>query len=383
MKKYLVVGAGLAGAVLANKLAENPENRISVVEKRNHLAGNCHTQRCAETGIMQHMYGAHIFHTSNKSVWDFINKFADFRSFINTPFAEHEGEYFSLPINLDTLERFFKRRFTPQTAQEFVGNLGRKDIVDPQNFREQGLMLLGEDLYYAFFHGYTKKQWGREPDELPASILKRLPVRFNYNRSYYESVYQGIPAEGYTEMVRRMLDHPNISVMLETAFDTTVRDHGWDHIFYSGPIDEFYGYKFGRLRYRTVFWDKEIVNGDFFGHSSINYPSEAVIPTRRREHKHYSYWETHEKSVVFTEYSKETLPGDEPFYPLGLAEDKHLFQKYAEEAKDEAGLTFIGRLATYRYLDMHQVIAESLDLAISNNGFPVFHDNITTKLQKA
>lgn len=377
MQNYLVVGAGLAGAVIANRLAWARDAKVTLIDRRDHLAGNCHTERCKDTGIMQHMHGAHIFHTSNKAVWDFVNQYADFRTFVNTPFAEHQDNYYPLPINLETLERFFKRRFTPQSAMEFMKERGDKQIVSPSNFREKGLMLLGEELYYAFFHGYTKKQWGRDPETLPASLLKRLPVRFTYNRSYYTSVYQGIPAAGYTEMVRAMLDHPNIRIELNTTFNDVTQAEEWTHIFYCGPIDEYYDYKFGRLRYRTVSWEKAIIKGDYFGHSSVNYPSEEVSYTRQREHKHYAYWEQHDHSIIMTEYSKETQPGDDPFYPLGLDADRLRFVQYFQHAQQEKRMTFIGRLATYRYLDMHQVIAESLELAKAPHGFPVFHPNVS------
>jgi UDP-galactopyranose mutase len=388
MKDILVVGAGFSGAVLANCLSADSNCRITIVDQRNHLAGNCHTKRCEDTNIMQHMYGAHIFHTSDYRVWKFVNRYADFRSFINTPFAQYNNQYYSLPINLDTLERYFKRKFTPESARSFIEQIQCKEYESPKNFKEQGLRYLGEELYYAFFHGYTLKQWGIDPVNLPSSIIKRLPVRFNYNRNYYNSVYQGIPLEGYTKLVERLLCRNNIQIILGQKFTQDFDCQQYAHVFISSPIDQFFNYKFGRLRYRTVFWDKDVYHGDCLGHSSVNFPELTYKFTRKREHKHYAYWEKHDKTIVFTEYSKQTEAGDEPYYPLGLNEDNMVFKKYYDEALKKKCTTFIGRLGTYRYLDMHEVIHESLffgDLYKKFKGelgaLPVFHPNVAMKLQ--
>lgn len=387
LKKVLVIGAGFSGAVISNKLSKNEDLTIDVVDKRNHIAGNCHTEKCDDTGIMQHMYGAHIFHTSSRRVWDYVNKFADFRTFINSPQALVNGSKYHLPINLGTLSKFFKKEFSPEEAKRFVeNNLQRKDIVEPQNFEQQALKFLGDELYNAFFYGYTVKQWGRDPKELPASILKRLPIRYTHNNNYYRSVYQGIPAEGYTKLVERLLSPDNINVSLNVDFKS-IDVEGYDHVFVTMPIDEFFDYSFGRLRYRTVEWKKEVFNGDVFGHPGVNYPSLDIDFTRQREHKHYTPWENFDKTVVTTEYSKETQVGDEPYYPLSLEEDKQLFIQYMHKALSLSNYTFLGRLATYRYMDMHQVIEEALDLSDAYqktsdfSEIPVFHKNVLEKYQ--
>lgn len=386
-KRVLVIGAGFSGAVVARRLANDPNTDIHVIDKREHVAGNCHTERCPETGVMQHVYGAHIFHTSSHRVWKFVNEFADFRTFINNPFARYDGALYSLPINLSTFSKFFDREFTPESAKRFLENeLQRHDIEEPRNFEEQGLRFLGDDLYYAFFYGYTKKQWGREPRDLSASILKRLPVRFTYNSSYYSSVYQGIPAEGYTALVERILEKENIQIFLRVNWRDFPLDQ-YDHVVVTSPLDEFFGYDQGRLRYRTVYWEKEIEYGDRFGHAAINYPGLDVSCTRQREHKHYCPWEHHDKTVIFTEYSKETEGDDDPYYPLSLPDDKVLCKRYMRRALELDGYTFLGRLATYRYLDMHQVIQEALEVAdryLESEGclekIPTFHENVRARV---
>lgn len=359
MKRLLVVGAGFAGAVLARKLAELTSTPVMVIDKRDHIAGNCYTARDEETGVMTHMYGAHIFHTSNLRVWKYIQQFSEFYPFVNRPKASIDSGIYSLPINLHTINQFFGKKLNPREARAFIQSRADRSIHDPQNFEEQALRFMGHELYEAFFYGYTKKQWGCEPRELPASILKRLPLRFNYNDNYYGSVYQGIPAEGYTAIVERILKHDLIETQLSTPWCRSMK-HEFDHVFFTGPIDSFFDYKYGRLSYRTVFWEREVFTGDFQGHPGINYPSMNVPFTRKREHKHYSYWEDHAKTVVFTEYSKDTAPNDEPYYPKRLLHDKEKLYKYMKLAEEAPQVSFLGRLGTYRYLDMHRVIDESL-----------------------
>jgi UDP-galactopyranose mutase len=311
---------------------------------------------------MVHSYGPHIFNTNDEEVWNYVQKFCTMRPVINRVKASIDRGVFSLLINLHTINQFFGRRFGPAEAREFIEGLGDSTIGAPANFEEQALKFLGHDLYRAFFYGYTKKQWGCEPRELPASILQRLPVRFNYDDNYYSTRYQGIPEEGYTTLIERILDHPNIEVKLNTPYYPAMRDE-FDEVFFTGPIDQFYGYRHGRLGYRTVFWEKRIVEGDYQGNAVINYPGLEVSYTRISEHKHFAPWEQHEKSVVFTEYSKETEPGDTPYYPKRLQANKEMLAKYIADARQDDGVYFLGRLATYRYLDMDDVIAEALDFS--------------------
>lgn len=359
--KIAVVGAGFAGAVLARELADAHD--VTVFDEADHVAGNCHTSRDAATGVMVHHYGPHIFHTSRPDVWAYVNRWGNFGPYVNRVKAVTSRGVFSLPLNLLTINQFFGKTFGPAEARAFVLTLGDHLAIDPpRTFEEQALRFVGLDLYRAFFLGYTRKQWGVDPSELPASILKRLPVRFTYDDNYYDSRFQGIPLEGYTAIVERILARPRIDLRLGTRFEPERRAE-FDHVFYSGPIDAFFRFDLGRLAYRSLDFERFDAVGDFQGNAVINYCDEAVPFTRISEHKHFTPWETHEKTVCFREYSKLAAPGDRPYYPLRLADDKALLGRYVERARAERGVTFIGRLGTYRYLDMHIVIGESLDLA--------------------
>lgn len=311
---------------------------------------------------MIHQYGPHIFNTDREDVWKYVNRFAEFRPFVNRVKAVIGRGVFSLPVNLHTINQFFGRSFNPDQAREFIASLGDKSIGDPVNFEEQALKFIGRELYDAFFYGYTKKQWGCEPSELPASILKRLPVRFDYNDNYYNSAFQGIPAEGYNEMVSRILDHDRISVRLSTRYERR-DDRSFDHVFYTGPLDAFFGHQLGRLGYRTVTFERIDAVGDYQGNAVINYPGVEVPHTRIHEHKHFAPWERHEATVAFREFSKETGHEDAPYYPKRLAVDLHLLKQYVALAELEKSVSFLGRLGTYRYLNMDQVIGETLDFA--------------------
>jgi UDP-galactopyranose mutase len=361
MKNILIVGAGMSGAVLARTLAEDSDLKILVIDAADHVAGNCHTERDLETGIMIHKFGPHIFNTSIERVWKFVNRFAEFHPFINRVKAHTRGAIYSLPVNLHTINQFFGKQFNPSEAREFLVAQADHSISEPQNFEEQALKFLGKELYEAFFKGYTQKQWGCDPRELPASILKRLPVRFNYDDNYYNSRYQGIPVEGYTDMIEKMLDHDQIDLKLSCRFESVMRDE-FDHVFYTGPIDQFYGHIHGRLAYRTVFWEREDGEGDMLGNAVINHPEMTVGYTRIHEHKHFAPWESHEKSVSFIEFSKETGEGDIPYYPKRLAGDKAVLDAYGEAAHEDRKVSFLGRLGTYRYLNMDLVIDEAMDL---------------------
>lgn len=361
MKPHLIVGAGFSGAVLARQLADQG-HRSFVIDAREHIAGNCHTARDVNSGVMEHVYGPHIFNTSNRKVWDYVNRFGHFRPFVNRVKASTSRGVFSLPINLHTINQFFGVRLGPKEAAEFIAVKGDQSIGDPQSFEEQALKFIGRELYEAFFYGYTKKQWGCEPRELPAAILKRLPVRFSYDDNYYNSTYQGIPEEGYTEVLRRILDHPAIKVKLGTCWHPAMAGE-FAQVFYTGPIDAFFGHRHGRLGYRTVFWEKQTHTGDFQGNAVINYTETTEPFTRIHEHKHFAPWENHEKTTVFTEFSKETGAEDIPYYPKRLTADQAILGNYRTEAEATSGVSFLGRLATYRYMDMHHVIGEALDFA--------------------
>lgn len=361
-QKIAIVGAGFAGAVLARELAESKKFEVCVFDERDHVAGNCHTSRDEKTGIMLHNYGPHIFNTSREDVWNYVNRWSEFGPFVNRVKAVTEKGIFSLPVNLLTINQFFQKKMTPPEAREFVSGLADQSINEPKNFEEQAMKFLGFDLYKNFFYGYTKKQWGVEPTELPASILKRLPVRFNYDDNYYNQKYQGIPIEGYTRIIEKILDHPNIKVQISIKF-TAKEKKDFAHVFWSGPMDGYFEFKQGRLGYRTLKFERFDQNGDFQGNPVINYCDEETPYTRIAEHKHFTPWEDHSETVCFKEFSKLCNETETPYYPLHLNSDKKILENYVALADQEDKVTFIGRLGTYRYLDMHVVIAESLDLA--------------------
>lgn len=361
MNNIIIIGAGFSGAVIANRLA-NAGIPCHVVDSRHHIGGNCHTERDVETGVMVHRYGPHIFHTDNREVWDFITQFGEFMPYVNRVKSTVDGAVYSLPINLHTINQFFGKALSPAQAEELLESLGDSNIADPKTFEEQALRFVGRDLYEAFFYGYTKKQWGLEPSTLPASILKRLPVRFNYDDNYFNHKYQGMPREGYTALVERMLGHPLITLTLGQQIG---RDDvaSYDHVFYSGPIDGWFGFADGRLGYRTLDFEPIRADGDLQGCAVMNYGNEDVAYTRIAEHKHFSPWETHERTIAFKEFSRECRPEDVPYYPIRLVEEQQLLRRYVELARSEKGVSFVGRLGTYRYLDMDVTIAEALNAA--------------------
>jgi UDP-galactopyranose mutase len=373
--KILVIGAGFSGAVVARQLAESLSCQVEVWDEREHIGGNCHTERDPETGVMVHRYGPHIFNTDNERVWNYVRRFGDFRPFTNRVKAVTSRGVFTLPINLLTINQFFGKTLSPSEAEKFVRSLGDKTITEPDNFEEQALKMLGRDLYEAFFEGYTIKQWGCHPRELPASILKRLPVRFNYDDNYYSKRFQGIPAEGYTEVIRRILDQPNIRVQLRKSFralePSIMREEKPTLLIYTGPIDAFFDYREGRLGYRTVTFER-IQTGahDYQGNAVVNYTDRSVPWTRIHEHKHFAPWEAHERTVAFREFSKETEAADVPYYPKRLAPDMSILQRYRDlavaspvHASVGVPVSFLGRLATYRYMDMETVIGEALEFS--------------------
>jgi UDP-galactopyranose mutase len=361
VKKIGIVGAGFTGAVLAYRLAREGYS-VDVFDSRPHLAGNCHSERDSETGVMVHVYGPHIFHTNDEHVWQFVNQFDEFMPFVNRVKAIVKGCVYTLPINLLTINQFFSKALSPSEAKAFLESIGDKSIETPQNFEEQALKLVGRDLYEAFFLGYTTKQWGMHPTELQASILKRLPVRFNYDDNYYNSVYQGMPRNGYTYIVEKLFDHSSIKVHLNERFERK-QASDYAHVFYSGPIDGWFDYRDGRLGYRTLDFEASRHDGDYQGNAVINYCDVAVPWTRISEHKHFAPWESHERTLIFKEHSRFCGENDVPYYPIRLAKEKTLLKHYVNLAKQERNVSFVGRLGTYRYLDMHVTIREALDAA--------------------
>ncbi len=358
---YLMVGAGLSGAVIGRHLADLG-HRVTIVDARTHVAGNCHCVRDPDTGVMVHIYGPHIFHTDDAEVWDYVNSYETFMPYKNRVKTISGGQVFSLPVNLHTINQFFHATMGPAEAKAFLEAKADTTITDPQTFEDQALRFVGPELYEAFFKGYTQKQWGVHPTQLPASILKRLPVRFNYDDNYFFHKFQGMPQNGYTAMVERILDHPNITVHLATRFS---RDQAvqFDHVFYSGPLDGWYDYDIGRLGYRTLDFERFTHWGDYQGCAVMNYGEVDVPWTRITEHKHFSPWESHEGSVIYREFSRLCGPDDIPYYPIRLMEEQDLLRQYVTRAEAETGVTFVGRLGTYRYLDMDVTIREALNAA--------------------
>lgn len=380
-KKFLIVGAGFSGCVLAHELSKNMNCDIDIWDEREHIGGNCHTSRDPETGIMVHRYGPHIFHTNDKSIWDYVNSFVELRPYVHRVKAFTKGKVYPLPVNLQTINQLFDENFNPDEARAFLESLADTSIAEPANFEEQALRFIGVQLYKAFFYGYTKKQWGCEPTELPASILKRIPVRFNYDDNYHNSLYTGIPVNGYTEIMEKMTDQPHINIYLQKKFTAASDVSGYDHVFYCGPIDAYFNHRYGRLGYRTVTFEQYIADGDHQGTTQMNYCDEEIPYTRIAEHKHFTPWETFDKTIYFKEFSKETTEDDIPYYPKRLQSDKELLMKYRQEAQSAKNISFIGRLATYRYLDMHQVIGEALHFSVkvlnackTDSTIPVFEN---------
>ena len=355
-----VAGAGFSGAVIARQLAE-AGHRVSVFETRSHVAGNCHTVRDPDTGVMVHVYGPHIFHTQFDHVWRYITRFGDMRPYNHRVMATVRGKVYSLPINLLTINQFFGTAMGPAEAAAFVQARAERSGT-PVTFEEQGLAFVGRELYEAFFAGYTRKQWGVDPAELPASILQRLPLRFTYDDRYFNHPYQGIPANGYTEIIEAILDHAAITVHLSTPLARSALE-SFDHVVWTGPIDDFFEYEHGRLAYRTLDFERETYGGDVQGCAVMNYCDADVPYTRITEHKQFAPWESHEESVTYREFSRACEPGDIPYYPVRLVREREQLLHYVALAREVSAVTFVGRLGTYRYLDMDVTIKEALDAA--------------------
>ncbi|MBS1055118.1 UDP-galactopyranose mutase [Gluconobacter kondonii] len=357
--RFCIVGAGFSGAIIARHLSERG-HKILLLDERSHIAGNCYTERDDKTGVMLHRYGPHIFHTADERTWDYIQRFGRFRPYINRVKAISQGHMYTLPVNLLTINQFFNTLMSPAQARAFIEKKADKSIKDPKNFEEQALSMIGPELYRAFFSGYTRKQWGLEPNELPASILKRLPLRFNYDDNYFNHPYQGMPEDGYSAIVENIINSENIEIRLNTRFEDV--SENFQHVFYTGPIDRYFSFDLGRLGYRTLDFERIDSDGDYQGAAVINYCDQQVPFTRISEHKHFAPWEAEslQKTVAFKEYSRLAEPTDVPYYPIRLANEKTMLESYIALARSSTGVSFLGRLGTYRYLDMDVTISEAL-----------------------
>ena len=355
---YLIVGAGLYGAVFARELTKAGK-RCLVIDRRSHIAGNIYTE--SVSGINVHKYGAHIFHTSDREVWDYVNQFAEFNNYVNSPVAVYHDELYNLPFNMNTFSKMWGIRTPAEAKAKIAQQVAELNITDPQNLEEQALSLVGTDVYTKLVKGYTEKQWGRDCKELPAFIIKRLPCRFTYDNNYFNDRYQGIPMGGYTAMVEKMLE--GIEVRLDTDyFDLIAKEPDIaKKIVYTGCIDEFFGYRLGNLQYRSVRFETEELNEENFqGNAVVNYTAREVPYTRIIEHKHFEFGKQ-PTTIISREYSAEWQPGMEPYYPVNDAENGALYERYQALAKEEGNVIFGGRLGHYRYYDMDKVIRAALD----------------------
>jgi UDP-galactopyranose mutase len=363
---YLIVGSGLYGSTFA-RLAADAGKKALVIDKRNNVAGNAYTERIE--GINVHIYGAHIFHTNNEDVWDFVNRFAKFNNYINSPKANYKGELYSLPFNMHT----FKEMWGVETAEEATAKIEEQrkasGITDPKNLEEQAISLVGTDIYERLIKGYTEKQWGRECKDLPAFIIKRLPLRFTFNNNYFDARFQGIPVGGYTKMVEKMLDHENIELQLGTDYleDRESWNAKADKIVYTGTIDAFFDYKLGYLEYRSLRFENETLEvSNFQGNAVVNYTDAETPWTRIIEHKWFEFGKDEEgnnlpKTVVTREYSSEWMLGDEAYYPINDDKNSKLYEEYRKLAEADVNVIIGGRLGEYKYYDMDQVIAAAME----------------------
>jgi UDP-galactopyranose mutase len=353
---YLVVGSGLYGAVFARQ-ATDAGKKVLVVDRRPNVGGNVYTEEIE--GINVHKYGAHIFHTNDKRVWDYVNRFAEFNRFTNSPVANYKGEIYSLPFNMYTFNKMWGV-VTPEEAQKKIDEQKKEIKGVPQNLEEQAISLVGRDIYEKLVKGYTEKQWGRPCTELPPFIIKRLPVRMTYDNNYFNAAYQGIPVGGYTAMVSQMLEGVEVWTGVDYLENRDVLNSLADHVVYTGAIDEYFGFSEGALEYRSVRFETEVLDKPTFqGNAAVNYTDSETPWTRIIEHKWFEFG-TQPKTVISREYSSEWKPGDEPYYPVNNEKNERLYQKYKELASKEENVTFGGRLGEYRYYDMDAVIAAAL-----------------------
>ena len=362
MKKYdyLVVGAGLFGAVFARQAADAGKT-VLVIDKRSHIGGNVYTE--AVEGINVHVYGAHIFHTNDREVWDYVNRFAEFNRFTNSPVANYRGELYSLPFNMYTFNQMWGV-VTPEQAEAKIRQQREAaGITEPKNLEDQAISLVGTDIYEKLVKGYTEKQWGRPCRELPAFIIKRLPVRLTFDNNYFNARYQGIPMGGYTRMVEQMLQGIEVRLGVDYLAQKAQLDALAEMVLYTGPVDAYFGYRLGTLEYRSVRFETEVLDmPNFQGNAAVNYTDRETPWTRIIEHKWFEFG-TQPKTVISREYSSEWKPGDEPYYPVNDEKNNALYRKYKELADREPGVIFGGRLGEYRYYDMDAVIASALACA--------------------
>ena len=360
MYDYLIVGAGLFGAVFAHEAYKKGRTCL-VIDKRNNIGGNIYTE--STEGINVHKYGAHIFHTSDKQIWDYVNRFAEFNNYINSPVAVYKDELYNLPFNMNTFSRMWNIK-TPEQAKEIIASqIADLGITEPHNLEEQALSLVGRDVYEKLIKGYTEKQWGRDCKELPAFIIKRLPLRFVYDNNYFNDRYQGIPIGGYTAIIEKMLE--GIEVRTGTDYFDFIRDNKniARKTIFTGMIDEYYGYCYGPLQYRSVRFETEVLDCENYqGNAVVNYTDREVPYTRIIEHKHFEFGKQ-PKTVISREYSSEWKQGMEPYYPVNNEENNALYEKYRELADKESNVIFGGRLGQYKYYDMEKVIAAALECA--------------------
>ena len=357
---YLVVGAGLYGAVFARQ-ATDAGKKVLVIDKRDHIAGNVYTREME--GINVHVYGAHIFHTNDRQVWDYVNRFAEFNRFTNSPVANYKGELYSLPFNMYTFNKMWGVVTPQEAADEIARQKAAAGITEPKNLEEQAISLVGTDIYEKLVKGYTEKQWGRPCHELPAFIIKRLPVRLTFDNNYFNALYQGIPMGGYTRMVENMLEGIDVSLGVDYLEQKQALDSLADKVVYTGPVDAYFDYQLGHLQYRSVRFETEVLDmPNFQGNAAVNYTDRETPWTRIIEHKWFEFG-TQPKTVISREFSSEWKPGDEPYYPVNDEKNGALYAQYKALAEEEENVIFGGRLGEYKYYDMDAVIAAALRMS--------------------
>jgi UDP-galactopyranose mutase len=377
----VVVGSGFFGLTVAERCAEELGLRVLVIDRRSHVGGNAYSEAEPRTGIEVHRYGAHLFHTSNQRVWDYVNRFTAFTSYQHRVYTTFRGEVYPMPINLGTVNQFFRAAFGPDEARAKVAELaGEIETGDARNLEEKAISLIGRPLYEAFIRGYTAKQWQTDPKELPAEIITRLPVRYTYDNRYFNDTFEGLPVDGYTAWLERMADHPRIEVRLDTDFfdesQPVSRSSvvGRVPVVYTGPVDRYFEYTEGELNWRTLDFEQEVLDvGDFQGTPVMNYADEEIAYTRIHEFRHFHPERDYptDATVIMREFSRFADRGDEPYYPVNTADDRARLLRYRDLAKGESGVLFGGRLGTYKYLDMHMAIGAALS-AFDNKLAPHF-----------